>query len=333
MNHQEARKVLNVTAEADEKTIDKAFKKAAAKWHPDVNKEEGAEAKFKEINEAYRTLKNPEEEAPFPGGVGFNINDILRGFHGFNGFEAFQQYESTPPEPDITLNVSISFKEAFEGCTQQVKFNRKEACLTCRGLGKILEEKACNSCGGGGRVQQQQRVGNQTFVTTRPCSECRGYGRPGRDCTDCKDGKVDKEKTNSVKIPPGIPNNATIRILHEGNYCQYRNNDTTDLYINVHVEPHSTHWLEGNILWTKCHISLLEALEGTVKEVDGITSKESIRIPPLSRNGDVVTIPNRGVAKKGNFNIRLDIDYGDAGKLIEFLKSVPKEKDIDALHD
>ncbi len=318
MNHKEARKILNVADDADEKAIKKAFKTESKRWHPDVCKEAGAEDKFKEINDAYQTLQKPEESSDFItwGDVGFNP------FHMNNVQQRKVRRITFRPEPDVILKEKITFSDAFNGTTIKIHYGRLEPCNDCRGQGIRSTSDKCDACGGNGIIEQAFTQGNATYKTQMHCGACGGSGKKLEDCMVCKDGKIHVTRDLNVKIPFGIKNGTRMVLSHQGHWDPTSMSNWKHVYLDIEVEEHPSLWIEGKNLWTKQTVSLLDALEGCRGPVTSMRGEETIIVPAKTHHHDVITLSGGGPGGKGDFCVRIDIDYGidkETDKLIEFL--------------
>ena len=224
MNLQEAYQVLELDHNnpPDEDGLKKQFRKLAAQWHPDKNKDPIAEKKSKEIGEAFAFIKdykeNPPMENPFSsGGFGsvFNIQDIFGNMFNNQGRQGFQQINLPKP---IEIKQTISFAESILSCQKTVSLERNEQCQTCQGVGYSLTDK-CSSCQGAGYSVQSKKVGNREIRTQSPCSSCQGSGKNKKNCESCKGEAFQKKNVSlEVKIPGGISNNSKLRLSGQGHF-------------------------------------------------------------------------------------------------------------------
>ena len=235
--------VLGVDKTADEKTIKKAYRKLARKYHPDVCDEEGAEEKFKEVSEAYAVLSDDEKRQRYDqyghaGMDGFtaedfyqnvNFDDIFQGFDIGNIFEMFgfgggnrSRGRAGPQRgSDIYTEVPITLEEAFTGCDKEIKITRSEICPTCNGSKSKpgVEPETCKTCGGTGQIKEVSNTFLGQMVNVRPCRECGGTGKIITDpCPDCHGkGSKRKSKTIKIEIPEGVDEGNHLRVSGEGN--------------------------------------------------------------------------------------------------------------------
>lgn len=298
MNLKEAYSILEISPEATPEEAKKQYRKLTKQYHPDVNKEPDAEAKFKKINEAYQivsTGKSTDREE-------MHWQTQQGGFNPFSGFGG-----PIHQEDNVHLETTISFKESILGCTKELKITRKHKCVTCEGKGTTPLPNGCLKCGGKGEVSG--RRGNMIFTST--CTAC--GGRVSREkCKTCSGkGREMAESTITVAIPPGVPNDATLRLDGVGHFVgnfmmmdQY-----TNALLHVHVTAEEGLSLVGKDVVYTLELSLLDALKGCDKEINTIKGLQTVQVPPLSRNREEIIMPGLGVAGKGNQRVVLDVRY------------------------
>jgi molecular chaperone DnaJ len=285
--------LLEVERSADDATIKAAYRKLAMKYHPDKNGGcKDHEAKFKAVSEAYDCLKDPQKRAAYDrygkaafqnGGGGFRADQ--GGFEGFSDiFESIfgmsrPGQRGTQRGADLRYDLEISLEDAYHGKQTEVAIEVSTQCGTCAGTGAKAGAGArqCNTCAGMGKVRAQQGF----FVVERTCPTCHGAGEVISDpCGVCYgEGRVDKQKTLSVNIPPGVDEGTRIRLSGEGE-CGPRGAPCGDLYIFLHVGRHSIFEREGTTLYCRCPISITTAALGGTIEVPGLDKvSHEIRIP------------------------------------------------------
>ena len=335
--------VLGVDKSATDDELKKAYRKLAKKYHPDANPDnkKEAEAKFKEVNEAYETLSNPEKRrmydqfgtadpqgfggtgGPFGGGSytystsGFDgfgdLGDIFSSFFGggFSGGRSSRQASNGPKKgADLRYDLEISFEEAFLGTERYVNISRNETCSTCHGEGAKpgTKKTKCTVCGGTGQIKQMQTTILGQMQTVRTCTNCHGTGEViPEPCVDCKGkGKVKRQVRISVKIPAGIDENQTIVLRGEGEPGE-KGGDKGDLYITIHLKRHNIYTRKGQDVLCEIPITFTQATLGAdlvIPMVDG--TKETYRIPEGTQNGTKFTIRGKGFKNinsnfQGNF--------------------------------
>lgn len=311
MNLDEAFKVLELEKTATPEERKKKFRKLAAKYHPDVNKDPQAETKFKEVNAANEFIENYRERPPQgnfngPGGFGDVFQHI---WHE-------ESRRGPSPAPPVVIPVTISFKEAVLGCQHKLNFKRNEACASCEGHGERPTSAACDACKGN-KVFTQTR-GN--MVIQMPCGTCQASGKKMEECPTCK-GKCVKEAEKSfvIQLPCGLSDNQNIRLSQAGHFSGF---GYADAFLKISVQPEPGMTLQGQNIRSEVTISLLEALEGKEVTVKTIKGEEKITIPPESKHKDIVELNGLGVPPQGKHLIKINVTYPDKQKLIEFLKGI-----------
>lgn len=320
MNYYDA---LGVSKTASDDEIKKAFRKLAMKYHPDRNKgDKAAETKFKEVNEAYETLKDPQKRAAYdrygdenykrasqgggfnPGGFssshGFDFNfsegsfsDIFDDF--FGGMGGSEQHRAEMRGSDLRYDATISLEEAFNGKDIELKLRTAVRCEDCKGTGAANGSKprTCPHCRGTGRMKFSQGF----FIVERTCSACNGTGHIIEEsCKTCRGaGRVSKSKTINVKIPAGVENGARIRLSGEGE-AGLRGGSSGDLYIFVTVKAHKLFRREGKDIHCDVPISIVTAALGGEVEVPTIDGKKAIiKIPAGTQSGQMLKLRGKGM--------------------------------------
>ena len=302
--------VLGITRDATDEEIKRAFRRLALKYHPDRNHEDGAEEKFKEINEAYEVLSNSDKRAAYDrfghgGAEGF----FGRGFEGFDfggfgkDFEAFFRGATTATRQaprrgaDLLYNISITFEEAAFGCQKEIKTLRTENCSLCQGIGSKpgSQPTRCPSCNGSGQVRhiKQSIFGRFTNITT--CPQCHGEGRIITEpCPQCQGtGREKQQRTIPVKIPAGVDDDSQIRLRGEG-HAGIRGGSSGDLYITLAVEQHKFFQRDGDDILYELPINFAQAALGAEIEVPTLEGKTKLKIPAGSQTGEVFRLKNKG---------------------------------------
>ncbi len=331
--------VLGVEKNATDDELKKAYRKLAKKYHPDANPDnkKEAEAKFKEVNEAYETLSNPEKrrmydqfgpDGPqgFGGGAGGqggyysysssgfdgfgdfgDLGDIFSSFFG-GGFGGRTSSRHTGPikGADLKTSIDITFEEAYLGVEKEISISRNETCNHCHGSGARpgTSPETCTVCRGTGVVKQVQTTILGQMQTQRPCSNCHGTGKVIKEpCEECKGkGTIRKQARIKVKIPAGIDDEQTIVLRKEGEPGE-RGGPQGDLYIIVRIKRHSIYTRKGDKVFCDIPITFTQATLGAELEipmVDG--TKEKYRIPEGTQTGTKFTIKNKGFKSvNGNY--------------------------------
>jgi molecular chaperone DnaJ len=329
--------LLGVSKGADEKELKSAFRKLAMKYHPDKNPDDAeSEQKFKEINEAYEMLKDPQKRAAYDqyghaafeqggpgGGAGFGgggaggfhdiFEDIFGDMMGGGGQRQRRSSGGRERGADLRYNMEISLEEAFEGKTAQIRVPTSVSCDTCSGSGAKpgSSPTTCSTCGGIGRVRAAQGF----FSVERTCPTCHGNGQMISDpCTKCSgQGRVSEEKSLSVNIPAGIEDGTRIRVAGEGEAGQ-RGGPTGDLYIFLSVRPHEFFQREGADLYCMVPISMTKAALGGKFEVTTLDgSKSRVTVPEGTQSGKELRMRSKGMpvmrsSQKGDLYIRIAVE-------------------------
>ena len=316
--------ILGVQRNATKDEIKHAFRQMARKYHPDVNKEEGAAEKFKEIGKAYETLSDDNKRSIYDrygeeglSNAGFNPNsfnvedidlsEIFSTFFGGGGFGFSQGYSQDPTRPlrgdDLRLDIEIDFLDACFGLEKEVKIKHLEPCVACNstGLDKNAKNTVCPVCHGQGRVQKSTRTMLGAFTSVTTCPNCHGTGKnPEAYCKVCHGtGSVEKAKTLKIKIPHGIENGSKMRVAHEGN-AGMNGGSPGDLYVVVYVKPSKQFARDGFDIHTNLSITVPQAVLGDTVEVDTIHGKYEAKIPSGVQTGDKITLKGQGVPYLGS---------------------------------
>ena len=332
--------VLGLQKGASDDEIKKAFRKLAMKYHPDKNPgDKDAEDKFKEINEAYAVLSDPEQKQKYDqfGHAGVDPNSFAGGgFGGFGGFEdifdmfsgafggggfggAFGgQRRSNGPRKgnDIQKAMTIDFTEAAFGCKKQIKLTKNVRCKTCGGTGAApgTSKKTCPNCGGTGEIRTQQRTPLGTFQSVSPCPDCNGTGQINESpCTDCGGtGRVRDTVKITVNIPAGVDNDSVIPIRGQGE-PGINGGPDGDLYIVLNVRPHKLFERRGQDLWLEIPISFDQAALGDEIVVPTLEEKVSYKVPAGTQPGTVFRLKGKGIKsvrgnRKGDLYVKVTLE-------------------------
>lgn len=323
-------KTLGVEKNASDEEIKRAFRKMAKQYHPDVNKEEGAQEKFKEIGEAYSVLSDPEKRrqydqfgsAAFDGsqggfggfgggfsGFGFediDLSDLFGSFMGgaFGGSRSRSSKRATKGE-DSLVHIDLTFDEAVYGCEKEFTINVKDKCSSCNGLGGH-NSKTCPECNGKGRIIQAQRTILGTFQTESTCPNCGGSGTTFEStCTDCRGkGLVNKKKTLKVRVPRGVDNADQLRMSGKAS-SGLNGGPNGDVYIEFSVKEHPIYQREQSDIYIKVPLTITEAILGCKKEIKTVQGNVKLEVEPGTQNGDKVKLRGKGIddeklGKKGD---------------------------------
>lgn len=318
--------ILGVSRDVDKDELKRAYRRLARKYHPDVNKEAGAEEKFKEINRAYEVLSEPETRARYDrfgeagvggaaGSSGFDYSDmggfadifetIFSGFGGGVNPGAGQSRRRNGPVrgDDLRLDLKLDFREAVFGGEKQIKIPHLESCKTCSGTGAKpgTGVKTCGTCSGSGQVRRSTRTPFGSFAQVSACTTCNGTGQVIEEkCGTCHGaGRLQETKKLKITIPPGVDNGTRLRVSGEGD-AGMRSGTPGDLYVYLFVESDQEFIREGINIKSEITVSYLQAILGCTLEVKTVDGKEELTIPGGTQPNTLLTLNNKGVPKLGN---------------------------------
>lgn len=307
--------VLGIGRNATDEEIKKAFRKLAFAHHPDRNREDGAEEKFKEVNEAYEALSDPDKRSAYDQFGHGGLEGLFgRGFEGFNFggfgdiFEAFFGGTTTATRQapqhgaDLRCGITITFEEAAFGCEKEINISRTENCSLCHGVGSKpgTQPTRCPNCNGTGQVRRTQQSIFGRFTTTATCSQCQGEGRIITErCPQCRGaGKEKHRRSIPVKIPAGVDDGSQMRLNGEGEGGS-RGGPPGNLYVILSVEQHKLFTRDGYNIFYELPINFAQAALGAEVEVptlDGTTKGTTkLKIPAGSQTGEVFRLKNKGI--------------------------------------
>lgn len=325
MNKTEAFKVLGLEQSANDDDIRKKFRKLAAKKHPDVNKEENAEAEYKKLSEAYEYLKEHKDDPEFQEwGSPFGGSSPFGGGFPFPNVE-FPNMQQTWQAPPASTKINISFKESVLGCDKDIILERFKNCADCKGTRSISTDKTCPNCNGQGMKRSEQNMGNRRIIMQSLCHDCNATGNIQKICNKCSGKGYKPEKTElNIHIPGGIQNSNIIRLNGAGHIHGHFQEEAL-VAITVDSDPDMI--LVGSDVISTIEISLIDALKGTSKEVRTVLGNKEIKINQSFKNGEEVILENHGVEKLGSHRFVITVEYPeDTQKLIEFLEKEEKEE-------
>lgn len=343
--------LLGVSRNASKSEIKSAYRKLARSYHPDVNKEPGAEQKFKDISNAYEVLSDDEKrslydrygEAGLKAGPGFN--DFSNPFDLFESlFEGINQggrpsRNRAVDGQDEYYNLVLNFKEAVFGVEKEIEISRLESCGTCNGSGAKpgTNPSKCSTCGGQGQVVSSARTPLGVFQQVMTCSSCGGTGEISTPCNTCSgDGRVRRTKRISLKVPAGVDSGSRLRVRNEGNAGR-RGGAPGDLFVIIEVMPDPVLKRDDtNILYT-CKVSYIDAILGTTIKVPTVDGVVDLKIPAGTQPNTTLVMAKKGVPllnksnMRGDQLVRVQIEIpkrlsSDERKLIEELADLSKGK-------
>ena len=316
--------LLGVSRDADPETLKRAYRRMARQYHPDVNKDPGAEDKFKEIGRAYGVLSDPQTrgrydqfgEAGLGGGGGVPDMGDMGGFadlfetffSGFGGGGASQggggpRRRGPRQGDDLRFDLTISFSEAIAGQEKEVQIRHLETCITCKGSGAKAGSgpTTCGTCSGAGQVRRATRTPFGSFTQVAPCPTCEGTGEVIADpCNACGgQGLQQVRKKLRINIPAGVDTGTRLRVSYEGNAGQ-RGGPAGDLYVFLSVQPHPQLRRDGITIHSEITVNYLQAILGDNIEVETVDGPLAVELPAGTQPGAVLTLMGKGVPKLGN---------------------------------
>ena len=309
--------VLGVSKGASDDELKKAYRRLAKQYHPDMNPGNAeAEAKFKEVNEAYEVLSDRDKRAKYDqfghagvdpnfggGGFGgfdmgdFDLGDLFGSFFG-GGFGSRRADPNAPQRgSSLRASITISFAEAMAGCEKELSLTRTESCDSCGGTGCApgTTAEVCSECRGTGQVRIQQRGGGFAFSSTAPCPKCRGSGKIiHQPCKDCRGaGQVRRQRKIKVRVPAGIDHGQTISMRGQGN-GGLNGGPAGDLLVVVAVTADPRYERDGNDLYTKRLVSFTQAALGAELEIETIDGKVKYNLPAGTQPGFTFRLRGKG---------------------------------------
>ncbi|GLT56725.1 hypothetical protein SLA2020_297460 [Shorea laevis] len=348
--------VLGVSKNASKSEIKSAYRKLARSYHPDVNKEPGAEQKFKEISNAYEVLSDDEKRSLYDRygeaglkGAGMGMGDFSNPFDLFEslfegmggmggmGMGGRSSRNRAVDGQDEYYNLVLNFKEAVFGVEKEIEISRLENCGTCNGSGAKPGTKPtiCSTCGGQGQVVSSARTPLGVFQQVMTCSSCGGTGEISTPCNTCSgDGRVRRTKRISLKVPAGVDSGSRLRVRSEGNAGR-KGGSPGDLFVVIEVIPDPVLKRDDtNILYT-CKVSYIDAILGTTIKVPTVDGMVDLKIPAGTQPNTTLVMAKKGVpvlnksSMRGNQLVRVQIEIpkrlsSEERKLIEELADLSK---------
>lgn len=348
MNKRDYYEVLGVSKTATDAEIKSAFRKLAKKYHPDVSKEENAAEKFKEVQEAYAVLSDPEKRKKYDqfghsafqnngggaggfqgfdgfdfGDMGDIFDDILGGF----GFSSNSRRSANGPRKgnDLLYRMTISFDEAVHGCEKDINLDTVDNCPNCHGEGGF-NSKTCPECRGSGTITSEQRTMFGSFLTKTACPECHGTGNIfEKKCPDCNGkGKIRKNKTITVTVPAGIDNGNRLRLTGKGEAGE-NGGRNGDLYLEFTVKDHDFYKRNEDDIYIDLPLTITEAVLGCTKEVPTIYGNVELTIPSGTQSLDKLRLRGKGIE---NVNTKRKGDMYAVVKVIMPEKLTKEQKSL-----
>jgi len=324
--------VLGVERGASDAEIKRAFRKLAQQWHPDVNTDPAAQEQFKEINEAYQVLSDPERRQRYdmfgragidggagqgPGFEGFGgFSDIFDAFFGGGAGAGAARRGRPQPGADLRYDLRITFEEAVKGTEKEIEFRVLQPCETCHGNGAEpgTESITCPQCEGRGEVRSVRQTMLGQMVNVSACPRCHGEGKiVETPCHTCKgDGRTERKRTLRVSIPAGIDEGHQIRLSGEGEVGP-RGGQPGSLYVAVHVTPHPTLKRDGTELLYEAKVSIAQAALGTRIRVPTVDGEEEVEIKAGTQPDTEIRLRGKGVphlrraGARGDLHVLVDV--------------------------
>lgn len=330
--------ILGLEKGASDEEIKKAFRKQALKYHPDRNPDnKEAEEKFKELNEAYQVLSDPQKKAQYDqygtadfNGAGFDGGSDFSGFGGFGDiFESFfgggfsggggRRRNGPQKGDDLEYTLSLTFEEAVFGCEKEINITRSESCEKCSGTGAKhgSHPKTCDKCGGTGQVRVQRNTPLGNFVSMSTCDKCSGKGTIITDpCPECKGkGKVRKQRKIKVNVPAGVDTGNIMPIRGQGEHGT-NNGPAGDLYVSIRVASHPTFKRKGFDIYIDTHISFAKATLGIELKVPTVDGDVKYEVPAGTQPGTVFRLRGKGVPRVNS--------HGRGDQYVNVVVDIPK---------
>jgi molecular chaperone DnaJ len=328
--------VLSVSRTAGEEELKKAYRRLAIQFHPDRNPgDKQAEERFKEINEAYQVLSDPEKRNQYDR-FGHAVFQSPQGPGGFGGFDFSQGFEEVFSDifgdffgtgrgrsrsrsrrgEDLRYDLEVEFEEAARGTEKIIKFQRLTTCDSCNGSrarGGADGVRTCPNCRGTGQVRTQQGF----FSISTTCGQCRGEGMMIADpCPKCQgQGRIRKPVSLSVRIPPGVDNGSRLKLRNEGE-AGFASGPAGDLYVVVHVKEHPLFVRQDNDVVIEVPVSFPQAALGTELEVPTLEGKIKLKLPPATQSGKIFRLKGKGFTDLHG--------YGRGDQLVRIVVETPR---------
>jgi molecular chaperone DnaJ len=351
MNNEEFYQTLGVSKDASQDEIKKAYRKLSKQYHPDINKEPGAEDKYKAVQEAYDTLGDEQKRASYDqfGAAGANGNPFGGGAGGFQGFQGggfggfediFQSFfgggggnnpNAPRPGDDLQYRINLTFEEAAFGVEKEIQYNREDSCETCGGTGAKpgTQPQTCSKCGGRGQINVDRQTPLGMMRSTVVCDVCHGSGKMISDpCVTCRGTGHEKRKhTVKVKVPAGVETGQQMRLQSQGE-AGFNGGPYGDLYVRFTVARSDKFERDGSEIFLKLDINFVQAALGDEVQVPTLKGDVKMKIPAGTQTGTDIRLKGKGAGKlRGN-------GFGDQHVIVRV--DVPKklnDKQKKALRD
>lgn len=346
--------LLGISRDATPEEIKRAYRRLARKYHPDVNKEAGAEERFKEINRANEVLSNPETRARYDrfGEAGVSgaagapdfgdmsgfadiFEAVFGGFGGMGTGAAAGRRTGPVRGDDLRLDLKLEFREAIFGGDKEIRIPHLETCKVCSGSGAKsgTGSKTCPTCNGSGQIRRSTRTPFGSFAQVSACPTCNGEGQIiEQKCESCGGaGRKQETKKLKITIPPGVDNGTRLRVAREGDAGQ-RAGTPGDLYVYLFVEEDKEFKREGINILSEISISYLQAILGSRLNVNTVDGPMEVTIAPGTQPNTELRLEDRGVPKLGNpvsrgdhlLTVRVEIPTRTSAEERELLEKLAK---------
>jgi len=327
--------ILELKRGASDDDVKRSFRKLAQQWHPDVNTDADADARFKEINEAYQVLSDPQRRQAYDtfgkAGVGGNGSGA-EGYGPFGGFEGFgdifdaffggaaqggARRTAAPAGADLRYDLQLTFDEAIHGAEKELSFSALDECETCAGSGaeEGSQPIACPQCDGTGEIRQVRSTLLGQMVNVTPCGRCRGAGKiVEKPCPTCRgEGRSERKRTLRVNVPAGIDDGHQIRLSGEGE-AGPRGGTPGNLYVVTHVEEHDILKRDGTELYEELKLSITQAALGAEIPIITPDGDEMLEIKPGTQPGTEIRRRGKGAphlrrpGSRGDLHVLIDVE-------------------------
>lgn len=344
--------ILGVSRNADQDELKRAYRRMARKYHPDVNQDSGAEDRFKEINQAYEVLSEPEMRMRYDrfgeagvssaagaggfqdmgdmGGFADLFETFFSGFGGAGGAQPSRRRSGPARGDDLRYDLKLDFREAIFGGEKQIRINHLETCAACKGAGG-KGAKTCGTCQGVGQVRRATRTPFGSFTQVSVCPTCNGEGQIISDkCESCSGrGQNQVSKKLKISIPAGVDTGTRLRVSNEGNSGQ-KGGPPGDLYVYLFVKDDPEFRRDGNNILSDIKVSYLQAILGAQVLIPTVEGEQTLVIPAGTQPNTVLVMENQGVPRLGNavsrghhlITVKVDIPTRIASEEREFLEKI-----------
>jgi len=346
--------VLAVPRNASKEQIKDAYRKLALQFHPDRNKSPEAEARFKEISEAYAVLSDDEKRRAYDAGGregvyqrysqedlfrGADFGDIFRGMGGFGFDDIFSQFfgggmgaRQPSRGEDLTYHLQLSLEDVIKDTNREIEIPRSEVCPTCSGSGARpgTTQRRCDVCRGTGQVQKIQSTGFARLVRITACSKCGGKGYIiGDPCPDCGGrGTIEKTRKIQIMIPAGVEDGHTLRLRGEGNAGD-SGEPPGDLYVVVNIAPHPIFARQDGDVYLETRVGVVQAMLGSDVTVPTLYGDVKLKVPSGTQPGTLFKVRGKGLPRFGKWGkgdefvkVNIEVPRNLSGQQKELLKQL-----------